>query len=199
LCIDGTAGLDAAGSRPARLNPPEIKRHPQRLFWQHRTINPENNMAHHLHREQRVRASLEEVWTFFSDPRNLDTLTPPDLAFRIIGDPAAGMYPGQMIEYRIRFVKGLWSKWLTEITHVEEPHFFIDEQRIGPYKLWHHEHRFIQQGEEILLVDHVTYVVGFGLIGDLLARLWINRKLAWIFDFRQRKTTGLFGSSRLAD
>ncbi|HOX87767.1 MAG TPA: SRPBCC family protein [bacterium] len=156
-------------------------------------------MAHHLHREQRVRASLEEVWTFFSDPRNLDTLTPPDLAFRIIGDPAAGMYPGQMIEYRIRFVKGLWSKWLTEITHVEEPHFFIDEQRIGPYKLWHHEHRFIQQGEEILLVDHVTYVVGFGLIGDLLARLWINRKLAWIFDFRQRKTTGLFGSSRLAD
>ncbi|HOT97986.1 MAG TPA: SRPBCC family protein [bacterium] len=155
-------------------------------------------MVHHLHREQTVRATLEEVWAFFSDPRNLDALTPPDLAFRIIGQPAAHMYPGQMIEYRISFIKGIWSKWLTEIAHVEEPHYFVDEQRTGPYKLWHHEHRFIPKGEEILLVDHVTYVVGFGLIGDLLARLWINRKLAWIFDFRQRKTAELFGPGSAA-
>ncbi len=155
-------------------------------------------MVYHLHREQRVHASMEEVWTFFSDPRNLDALTPPDLAFRIIGDPGARMYPGQMIEYRIRFLKGVWSKWLTEITQVEEPHYFVDEQRIGPYKLWHHEHRFIQQDDDILLVDHVTYVIGFGLIGDLLARLWINRKLAWIFAFRQRKTAERFGSRQTA-
>jgi len=106
-------------------------------------------MIHYLYREQVVSASLEEVWDFFSTPRNLNALTPDELSFRIIGEPAGSMYEGQVIEYRVSFMKGIWSKWLTEITHVSEKRFFVDEQRVGPYKLWHHEHHFLVEGGSV--------------------------------------------------
>lgn len=149
-------------------------------------------MIHVLRREQVVKASMERIWAFFSDPHNLNTLTPPDLSFRIVSETADRMYEGQMIEYRVSFMKGIWSRWLTEITHVSNNAYFVDEQRIGPYKLWHHEHWFIPEGESIRLVDKVTFVVGFGPIGDLLALLWIRRKLDHIFDYRLKKTAELF-------
>lgn len=151
-------------------------------------------MIHVLRREQVVKAPMERIWAFFSDPHNLNTLTPPDLSFRIVSETADRMYEGQMIEYRVSFMKGIWSKWLTEITHVSDRAYFVDEQRIGPYKLWHHEHWFIPEGESIRLVDKVTFVVGFGPIGDLLALLWIRRKLNHIFDYRLKKTAELFGN-----
>jgi len=151
-------------------------------------------MIHYLYREQVVSATLEEVWDFFSTPRNLNALTPDELSFRIIGEPAGSMYEGQVIEYRVSFMKGIWSKWLTEITHVSEKRFFVDEQRVGPYKLWHHEHHFLVEGEKVRLVDKVTYVIGFGVIGDIVGWLWVNRKLARIFDYRQKKAAELFGA-----
>ncbi|HPI73016.1 MAG TPA: SRPBCC family protein, partial [bacterium] len=106
-------------------------------------------MIHTLRRQQVVRASLEEVWDFFSTPRNLDALTPDELSFRIVGEIAETMYEGQIIEYRVRFIKGIWSRWVTEITHVRDKSFFVDEQRLGPYKLWHHEHHFIPEGDGV--------------------------------------------------
>jgi len=150
-------------------------------------------VIHTLRRQQVVRASLEEVWDFFSTPRNLDALTPDELSFRIVGEIAETMYEGQIIEYRVRFIKGIWSRWVTEITHVRDKSFFVDEQRLGPYKLWHHEHHFIPEGDGVRLVDRITYVIGFGFLGDLVDRLWVHRKLARIFDYRQEKTATLFG------
>jgi len=150
-------------------------------------------VIHTLRRQQVVRASLEEVWDFFSTPRNLDALTPDELCFRIVGEIAETMYEGQIIEYRVRFIKGIWSRWVTEITHVRDKSFFVDEQRLGPYKLWHHEHHFIPEGDGVRLVDRITYVIGFGFLGDLVDRLWVHRKLARIFDYRQEKTATLFG------
>jgi len=149
-------------------------------------------MIHYLHYEQGVQAPLDQVWAFFADPRNLNAITPPDLSFHIVRDPGQSMYEGQIIEYRVSFVKAIWSKWLTEITHVQEGRYFVDEQRVGPYKLWHHEHHFNNQGDWVLLRDQVTFVVGFGLIGDLIAWLWIKRKLAWIFDYRRKKIAEMF-------
>ena len=97
---------------------------------------------HVLTRSQIVPASVEECWAFFSDPRNLSKITPPALDFRVLSDLPAKVYPGMMIQYRVRPLLGIPLTWLTEITHVEEPGHFVDEQRVGPYTLWHHEHWF---------------------------------------------------------
>jgi ligand-binding SRPBCC domain-containing protein len=95
---------------------------------------------HVLQRRQIVAAPLENCWRFFSDPRNLAKITPPALDFQIIGEPAAEMYAGMMIQYRVRPLLGIPMRWLTEITRVEPMRYFVDEQRVGPYKVWHHEH-----------------------------------------------------------
>jgi ligand-binding SRPBCC domain-containing protein len=95
-----------------------------------------------LFHQQFIPADRAAVWTFFATPRNLDELTPPDLRFRILGDVPARMYAGQLIEYRLSPLPGVWLRWLTEIRHLREGEYFVDEQRIGPYRLWYHEHHF---------------------------------------------------------
>lgn len=149
-------------------------------------------MIRHLHREQFVPGDPAQIWEFFATPRNLDTLTPPEVKFEIVGDVPPRMYPGQTIEYRIRILPGVWTRWLTEITHVREGEYFVDEQRVGPYSLWHHEHRFLPVAGGVNMTDHVTYAVGFGPIGWLVERLWIRRQLVTIFDFRRGKVAELF-------
>jgi ligand-binding SRPBCC domain-containing protein len=151
-------------------------------------------MIHRLHREQEVRGDPARIWDFFASPANLDTLTPPSLSFRIIGETAPRMFAGQLIEYRIGVLPGVTTRWLTEITHVREGEFFVDEQRIGPYRLWHHEHHYtpIPGGGGLRMVDLVTYEVGMGLVGDLLHAVWIGRQLKTIFDFRTRRIEELF-------
>jgi len=142
-------------------------------------------MIHHLIRSQTVHAPLEKVWQFFSNPVNLDAMTPPDLSFRIVGSTAETMFEGQLIEYRIRILPGLWSRWLTEISHVEENQYFVDEQRMGPYKFWYHEHRFIRSAEGVEIIDHVTYDVGFWVFGWIAERLFVRHKLERIFAYRR--------------
>ncbi len=149
-------------------------------------------MINHLYRSQTVDAPLQSVWEFFSNPANLDALTPPELGFRIISPPVNKMYPGQLIEYRIRFLPGLWSRWLTEIAHVEEGRYFVDEQRLGPYKFWYHEHHFIEMATGIEITDRVTYDVGFGIAGWLAEKLWVRRKLNRIFDYRRHMVENAF-------
>ena len=149
-------------------------------------------MIRHLHREQFVPGDPARIWEFFATPRNLDTLTPPSVKFKIVGAVPLRMFPGQTIEYRIRILPGVWTRWLTEITHVREGESFVDEQRVGPSALWHHEHRFVVVAGGVAMTDHVTYAVGFGPFGWLAERLWVRGQLATIFDFRRVKIAELF-------
>ena len=104
------------------------------------------------------------------------------------------MYSGQMIEYRVEFIRNVRSLWLTEITHVRDEQFFVDEQRVGPYRFWHHEHIFEGMDDGVRMTDRVTYVLPFGLLGDVAHAVWVKGRLNSIFDFRVKKITEIFGS-----
>ncbi len=152
-------------------------------------------MVRHLHREQFIPAEPARVWEFFATPLNLNELTPSDLRFRILGEISSRMFAGQIIRYRISPLPGIWLKWVTEITAVEEGVRFVDEQRAGPYKLWHHEHRFVAESGGVRMFDHVTYEVGWGPFGWLAEKLWVARQLKKIFDYRERRVAELFARS----
>jgi ligand-binding SRPBCC domain-containing protein len=152
-------------------------------------------MIRFLHREQLIRAAPAQVWDFFATPRNLDELTPPDLRFRIVSDVPDRMAAGQIIEYRISPLPGVWLRWVTEITHVQEGLAFVDEQRAGPYKHWSHEHLFQPTPAGVLMVDRVTYDVGWGPLGWLAEKLWVRRQLDHIFDHRARQVDQRFNGA----
>lgn len=147
-----------------------------------------------LLREQIIPADLDQVWRFFATPRNLDELTPPDLRFRILTEVPAEMYPGLLIEYRISPLPGVWLRWLTEIRHIRPHAYFVDEQRIGPYRLWYHEHHFAAVPGGVRMTDRVTYEVGWGPFGWLAERLWVRRQLEHIFDYRARRVAAVFAA-----
>lgn len=153
-------------------------------------------MCAQLLREQFIPAPRERVWEFFATPRNLDALTPSDLRFRILSVVPEKMYPGLLIKYKISPLAGVWLRWLTEIRHIREGTYFVDEQRIGPYRLWYHEHHFEAVAGGVRMTDRVTYEVGWGPLGWLAERLWVRRQLEHIFDFRARKVAEIFGATR---
>lgn len=148
-----------------------------------------------LERVQRLPISIEEAWAFFSSPLNLRDITPPYMRFRVLSDPKwlGRMYPGQIITYTVRPLLGVPMFWMTEITHVREGEFFVDEQRIGPYALWHHQHHFrvIENGVE--MTDLVHYRLPLGVLGKLAHALLIRRQLEAIFDYRYRVLEERFG------
>ena len=148
-------------------------------------------MIRSLRRTTLLHAPLDTVWAYFSDPRNLNALTPPDLHFEILGEPGA-MHEGQLIAYRIRIAPGVRVQWLTEIRHVTPGVSFVDEQRIGPYRLWYHEHRFEAVDGGVRMTDQVTYALGFGPLGDLAHAVWVGRELRRIFDYREKRVAELF-------
>ena len=150
-------------------------------------------MVHIFHSTQIIHAMIERVWDFFSDPRNLAKITPPELDFTILSALPERVHPGMMIEYRVRPLLGLAVRWLTEITHVEPGKFFVDEQRVGPYRIWHHEHHFKQlDGGRIEVTDRVTYVLPFGPLGDLIHPFLVKPQLAKIFAFREKAVNEIF-------
>jgi ligand-binding SRPBCC domain-containing protein len=149
-------------------------------------------MIRRLHREQFIRADPARVWDFFATPRNLNELTPPDLRFRMVSEVPDRMAAGQIIEYRISPLPGVWLRWVTEIKQVRAGVSFVDEQRAGPYKLWSHEHQFHPAPGGVRMVDRVTYDVGWGPFGWLAEKLWVRRQLAHIFDYRCRRVDELF-------
>ena len=153
-------------------------------------------MIHYLHRKQDIPGSIEKVWGYFSDPKNLNELTPPEMNFEIMTGGDIKMYEGHIIEYRVEFLRGVKSLWLTEIAHVRENQCFVDEQRVGPYRFWYHEHNFKENISGVKMTDHVTYAPPYGVLGDLVNAMWIHHKLDRIFDFRSQKINELFGSGK---
>jgi len=154
-------------------------------------------MIHRLIRQQSVPAPLDVVWDYFATPANLNEMTPPDMNFEIIHGGEGKMFQGQLIEYLVQFIPMIKSRWLTEIAHVVEKAYFVDEQRIGPYSFWYHEHSFEAVENGTLVRDQVTYQLSFGPLGELVHTLWVGRRLKSIFDYRQQKINQLFGSSNV--
>lgn len=143
---------------------------------------------------QFIPVSLEKAWDFFSNPANLQAITPEGMGFQIVskhhGDK---MYAGQVIEYKVKPVAGIPMYWMTEITHVEDKKFFVDEQRFGPYSLWHHQHHFKEVNGGVEMTDIVHYKIPFWFIGDIANSLFVKNKLKAIFDHRFKKVEELFG------
>ena len=152
-------------------------------------------MIHQLRRKQVIPASLEEVWDFFSDPRNLNQITPPDLEFEILFGGEVKMYPGQLMAYKIRLLPLVKTRWLTEISQVREPFYFLDKQLQGPYRLWNHEHQFQAVSGGVEMIDQVTYQLPFGPLGELVHRIWVGPRLKRIFDYRTQIISKIFGDS----
>jgi ligand-binding SRPBCC domain-containing protein len=148
-----------------------------------------------LHYKQRLPLSPGEAWDFFSNPHNLPLLTPPSLDFRITSDTPETTYAGMIITYRIRPVLNLPLSWVTEITHADPPHFFVDEQRFGPYAFWHHRHRFTPAEGGVEIDDHVHYGLPFGWAGRAANRLTVGRRLEEIFRFRREYLERRFGKT----
>jgi len=150
--------------------------------------------VHHLKTVQRIPVSLDIAWEFFSHPKNLATMTPEHLNLKFTNELfGEEMYPGQVITYKVKPVLGIPMFWMTEITHVRTKQYFVDEQRFGPYSLWHHQHHFraIEGGVE--MTDLIHYKVPGWLLGDIADKLFISKQLDDIFQYRYRKVEELFG------
>ncbi len=149
---------------------------------------------HTLQIRQRLQASREQCWDFFSNPRNLAKITPPDLGFMVKSELPSRIHAGLMIEYRVSPLFGWPMTWLTEITQVREGEYFVDEQRVGPYALWHHEHRFEDIGDgSIEMTDKVTYMLPFSPFSEILHPLVVKPQLDKIFAYREKVVSQLFG------
>jgi ligand-binding SRPBCC domain-containing protein len=143
---------------------------------------------------QHVNASVEECWAFFSSPRNLQKITPETMGFNITDFDNKSMYAGQIIQYKVSPLAGLKLSWMTEITFVKENSYFIDEQRFGPYALWHHKHFFEPTENGTKMTDLVHYALPLGFLGRIMNALVVKNKLKEIFDYRCVKVDEMFNS-----
>ena len=151
---------------------------------------------HHLKQSQTLPIDREVLWKFISVPQNLNKITPPDMAFEIIGEPPEKTYAGLLLEYRVKVPLLGWSTWLTEIKYVEEGVSFMDEQRVGPYKLWLHTHKLEDVDGGTRMTDNIRYLVPFGPIGLLANAVFVGRTLRRIFDYRRVKMEEIFGIAK---
>jgi len=152
-------------------------------------------MLNTLQTKQFIKSDIQTVWDFMSSPENLAKITPPYMGFKILTDlNNSKMYPGQIIEYFVTPVAGIKMHWVTEITHVKNLEFFVDEQRFGPYSFWHHKHFLKQVDGGVEMTDIVHYKAPFGIIGKIANALFIGKKIKEIFDFRYKKLEEIFNS-----
>lgn len=143
-----------------------------------------------------LNAPSEQCWAFFSDPRNLAKITPPDMSFVVKSALPAHIHAGMMIEYTVSPLFGIPMTWLTEITHVQEGSYFVDEQRVGPFAIWHHEHRFTDLGEgRTEMEDVVTYRLPLTPFSEIVHPLLVRPQLEKIFAYREKAVRELFGVS----
>jgi ligand-binding SRPBCC domain-containing protein len=144
---------------------------------------------------QNIPVPLDTAWDFFSSPANLEEITPVDINFNIISQYHGNkMYAGQVIEYKLKPLLGIPLYWMTEITHLADKSFFVDEQRFGPYRLWHHQHHFKAIAGGVEMTDIVHYKLPFWFLGDMAHRLFLKRRLKNIFDYRYKVIEQKFGS-----
>lgn len=150
--------------------------------------------AHSIKTVQKIPVSLKEAWDFFSNPANLQTITPANMGFKIISEyHGEKMYPGQVIEYKVSPIFNIPLYWMTEITHVEELNYFIDVQRKGPYALWHHQHHFKEIEGGVEMTDIVHYKNPLGFVGGIANSLFVKKQLKNIFKYRFNKVEELLG------
>lgn len=143
--------------------------------------------TYNIKQVQFLPVTLEDAWNFFSEPLNLNEITPPSLRFRIEFISRRGkIYPGQLIGYSIRILPGIWANWLTEITAVKPGEYFIDDQRSGPYALWHHQHHFRPVPGGVEMTDEVNYAIPFGWLGRLANLIFVAPRLRTIFAYRRQ-------------
>ena len=154
-------------------------------------------MLYTLQTSQFIRADLQTVWRFMSSPANLATITPDYMGFEILNNLHGDtMYAGQIIEYYVKPVLGIKLHWVTEITHVKENEFFVDEQRFGPYSFWHHKHFLKEVNGGVQMDDLVHYKLPFGVFGKLANSLFVKKQLKQVFDYRYKKVEELFNTTK---
>ena len=146
-----------------------------------------------LHKTQKLPISPEKAWKFLSNPRNLKIITPDYMSFNIVSPIDRHLYTGQIIQYIVTPLLGIKTKWVSEITHIEDKKYFVDEQMYGPYSLWHHKH-FIKEIEGgVEMEDIIDYKVPLGILGQIMHPILVKPKLEEIFSYRQKKLIELFG------
>ena len=150
-------------------------------------------MIHRIYQEQLLPISLEEAWNFFATPKNLNEVTPSELDFKVLSPLPDKMYEGLIIQYRIKPMINIPLNWCTEITHIKEMDYFVDEQRKGPFKMWHHEHHFSVVPEGVLMKDILHYDIGMGIIGSIAGKLFVHKKVRDIFKYRFKALEEYFG------
>jgi ligand-binding SRPBCC domain-containing protein len=149
---------------------------------------------HVLERRIEIPVNLNEAWSFFSNPGNLSLITPPWLGFRMKSEAPERIYPGLILTYTVSPFFGLPVNWVTEITQVREPEFFVDDQRTGPYRFWRHRHTFRETGKGVEINDIVHYALPLGPLGDIVHELVVKKQLREIFDYRSAYLRIKFGS-----
>ena len=149
-----------------------------------------------LEKTQTIPAEIDEVWNFISSPAHLKYITPAYMGFEIINTIPEKMYPGMIVSYKVSPLLGIKMKWVTEITHIKEKEYFIDEQRIGPYSMWHHQHKIKPIEDGVLMIDIVTYQPPLGFFGAFLNRAFIRKQLDEIFSYRESAIGNRFDNSK---
>lgn len=148
---------------------------------------------HKIYKQQFINTDLQTLWDFIATPANLNKITPPDMKFNILTENLPEkMYAGMIICYKVSPFAGIKMGWVTEITQVKDLQYFVDEQRMGPYSIWHHEHILEQKEGGVLMTDIVHYKIPLGFIGDIVNAIFIKNKLQNIFAFRFKKMDELF-------
>lgn len=140
-----------------------------------------------------LKLDLDKAWDFFSSPRNLAKITPEQMGFIITSKfNDEKMYPGMLITYKVSPLLGIQMDWCTEITHVIDKKYFVDEQRFGPYALWHHQHHFKVVEGGIEMTDIVNYAIPLGILGRMMNSIMISNEIEKIFSYREKKIAELF-------
>jgi len=151
--------------------------------------------VYHLSQDQFIKADLDTVWSFFSSPRNLNKITPPDMDFKIVDmGGSEQMFEGQIIKYSVSPFPFLSLKWVTEIVDVVPKKSFVDTQKKGPFKMWHHQHTFCPVTDGVQMSDQVSYSIPFGFLGSAINKLIIQKRVTNIFKFRKKQVESIFSN-----
>lgn len=149
-------------------------------------------VVYNLSTEQELPTTIEWAWNFLSDPKNLGTITPDSMGFEIISGDDKSMYPGQIIQYKIKLFPGVKLTWVTEISHVKHQEYFVDEQRFGPYAFWHHKHFIKETKEGIVMYDSIDYKVPGWIFRKWIHAVLVQPKLKSIFEYRKIALEAMF-------